>query len=166
MAAKPKPRRAPQGRGPRADAARGRRATARAPAPPAAPRAGYSTRSRVEKLGVKPDMRVALIGVEDPSIRGELAAVPARVSEGPPRGDAGMVLLRVDGRAELARLAALRARIAPAGCVWVLWPKGQAHIKEDMVRAAALAHGLVDVKVMAFSETLSGLKLVIPVAQR
>jgi hypothetical protein len=133
---------------------------------PTAPRAGDSARSRVEKLGVKPDMRVALIGVDDPWIRSELSAVPARASDGAPRGAVGMVLLRVDGERELARLAGLRPRIAPAGCIWVLWPKGQAHIKDPMVRAAALALGLVDVKVIAFSKTLSGLKLVIPVAQR
>ena len=33
-------------------------------------------------------------------------------------------------------------------------------------RNAAKAQGLVDVKVMSFSETLSALKLVIPVAER
>jgi len=48
----------------------------------------------------------------------------------------------------------------------VVWPKGQAHIKEGMIREAALAQGLVDVKVCAFSGTLSALKLVIPVARR
>ena len=48
----------------------------------------------------------------------------------------------------------------------MLWPKGQKHITEDMIRAAAIAHGLVDIKVVAFSERLSGLKLVIPVARR
>ncbi len=35
-----------------------------------------------------------------------------------------------------------------------------------MIRAAAIEHGLVDVKVVAFSERLSGLKLVIPLARR
>lgn len=32
--------------------------------------------------------------------------------------------------------------------------------------AAAIAQGLVDIKVIAFSGTLSGLKLVIPLARR
>jgi len=50
--------------------------------------------------------------------------------------------------------------------IWAIWPKGQKHIGEGMIRDAALAQGLVDVKVMAFSETLSGLKLVIPIAKR
>jgi hypothetical protein len=50
--------------------------------------------------------------------------------------------------------------------IWAIWPKGQKHIKEDMIRAAALEQDLVDVKVIAFSEALSGLKLVIPLARR
>lgn len=136
------------------------------PARNAAPRAGYSARSRVDKLGVRPGQRVALVGVDDPWIRGELAERAAHASEGAPRGRADMVLFRVNGAADLARLGALQRRIAPDGCIWVLWPKGQPHIKEDMIRAAAPGHDLVDVKVMAFSETLSGLKLVVPVAKR
>jgi hypothetical protein len=47
-----------------------------------------------------------------------------------------------------------------------LWPKGRKELREDDVRAAAKAQGLVDVKVMSFSATLSALKLVIPVALR
>ena len=66
----------------------------------------------------------------------------------------------------LGRLATLQRRIRRNGAIWVVWPKGQPHIKEDMIRAAAIAHGLVDVKVIAFSEALSGLKLVIPLARR
>jgi len=72
----------------------------------------------------------------------------------------------VDSARELAKLAALERAIRRDGAIWVVWPKGQAHIKEDMVRAAALARGLVDVKVCAFSATLSALKLVIPLAKR
>ncbi|HEY2980381.1 MAG TPA: hypothetical protein VGJ22_04300 [Anaerolineales bacterium] len=47
-----------------------------------------------------------------------------------------------------------------------VWTKGRKEFREDDIRAFALAHDLVDVKVMAFSETLSGLKLGIPVAKR
>ena len=48
----------------------------------------------------------------------------------------------------------------------MLWPKGQKRLTEGMIRDAALAQGLVDIKVAAFSETLSALKLVIPIARR
>ena len=48
----------------------------------------------------------------------------------------------------------------------MIWPKGRKEFREDDVRAAGPDAGLVDVKVVAFSETLSGLKMMIPVAQR
>ena len=46
--------------------------------------------------------------------------------------------------------------------IWAVWPKGRKKLREDDVRGYALAQGLVDVKVVSFSETLSGLKLMIP----
>ena len=68
-------------------------------------------------------------------------------------------------------LPLLRARIAPAGILWVSWPKKAskvpATIAEDLIRTAALGPGgLVDVKVCAVDAVWSGLKLVIPVAPR
>jgi len=128
--------------------------------------AGYSKRSRLDKLGIKPGMRVALVGLDDASFRRELRTRTGDVAEGRPRRDTEMILFAVDDPAALRRLATLQRAIRRNGAIWVVWPKGRAHIKEDMIRAAAIAQGLVDIKVIAFSETLSGLKLVIPVARR
>jgi len=60
----------------------------------------------------------------------------------------------------------LRAAIKPAGAIWVIWPKGRKAFREDDVRAAGPGAGLVDVKVVSVSDALSGLKMVIPLAQR
>jgi len=128
--------------------------------------AGYSKRSRLDKLGIKPDMRVALIGLDDVAFQRELRGRTADITEARPRKDTDMILFAVDGPAPLKRLATLQRAMRRDGAIWVVWQKGQAHIKEDMIRAAAIAQGLVDVKVIAFSETLSGLKLVIPLARR
>ena len=67
---------------------------------------------------------------------------------------------------DLDLLTRLRGVIAPAGAVWVFWRKGRQELREDDVRGAAIAQGLVDVKVIRVSDELSGLKLVIPVALR
>ena len=128
--------------------------------------AGYSKRSRLDKLGIKPGMRVALVGLDDAAFRRELRTRTGDVAEGRPRRDTEMILFAVDDPAALRRLATLQRAIRRNGAIWVVWPKGRAHIKEDMIRAAAIAQGFVDIKVIAFSETLSGLKLVIPVARR
>lgn len=131
-----------------------------------APQVGYSKRSRLDKLGVKPAMRVAVLNVDDPWILKELKARTSDVATSRPKKETDMILFGVDGPKPLARLDTLRRSIKPNGMIWAIWPKGQKHIKEDMIRAAALERDLVDVKVIAFSETLSGLKLVIPVAKR
>jgi hypothetical protein len=132
----------------------------------AAGAAGYSKRSRLDKLGVKSAMRVALVGLEDGAFLRELQGRTSDIAVGTPRKGTEMILFAVDGPAPLQRLDTLRHAIVSNGAIWVVWPKGQPHIKEDMIRNAAIAHGLVDIKVIAFSETLSGLKLVIPVAKR
>ncbi len=123
-------------------------------------------RPRLDKLGVKPGARVALVGHRDAAFRLELLSRTRDVSEGRPRRESDLLFFAVDGTADLARLAALQRAMKRNGAIWVLWPKGQKHISENLIRTAALGHGLVDVKVAAYSERLSALKLVIPVARR
>ncbi len=133
--------------------------------------AGYSTRSLADKLGFKPDMRVALLGAPG-GYDATLGALPAGVAvTRTARGRFDLVQLFLDRAAELdRRLPALRRAIAPAGMLWVSWPKKASgvptDVTEDVVRARALSHGLVDVKVCAVDDVWSGLKLVIPVKDR
>jgi len=129
-------------------------------------RAGYSKRSRLDKLGVEPGMRIALLGVADEDFVAELKERTADVATGRTRRDTAMILLGIESPTPLRRLATLQRSMLRDGAIWVLWPKGQKHITEGMIRDAAIEQGLVDIKVVAFSERLSGLKLVIPVARR
>lgn len=133
---------------------------------PAAAQVGYSKRPRIDKLGVKPDARVALIGLDDPAFMRELRERTNDISVDRPKAGTNMVLFQIDGPKPLARLTSLQKSITREGAIWMLWPKGRKHITEGMIRDEAIAQGLVDIKVMAFSEVLSGLKLVIPVAKR
>jgi len=54
--------------------------------------------------------------------------------------------------------------IAPAGMLWVSWPKKSSGVPTDLtenvVREIGLAAGLVDVKVCAVTDVWSGLKFV------
>jgi len=67
-------------------------------------------------------------------------------------------------------IISLKNEIEPDGMIWVSWPKKASKVPtdvtEDLIRALALANGLVDVKVCAVDEVWSGLKLVIPVKDR
>jgi len=123
-------------------------------------------RGRIDKLGVKEGTRVALLGLKDDAFAAEVRARTAQVTVGRVPRSADLVLVRMERVQDLARLPALRAAVEPDGAVWVLWPKGVKAFREDDVRAAGPSAGLVDVKVVSFSDELSGLKLVVPVAQR
>ena len=122
--------------------------------------------SRLDKLGVKDTSIVAVLGVDDPTFRDEIAARTRTVSFGRTRKQCSLIIYGVSALPDLDALTRLRETIAQDGAIWVVWPKGRKELREDDVRRAAIAQGLVDIKVMSFSDTLSGLKLVIPVAQR
>jgi hypothetical protein len=123
----------------------------------------------LDKLGVRPGARIALVGDVDPdgTFRSLLADRTSDVTIGPPKPASDIVFVAADSTAELAVLPALRARIKPAGAVWVVSRKGKAATLRDVeVIAAAREAGLVDNKVVAFSTTHTSLRLVIPVADR
>ena len=70
---------------------------------------------------------------------------------------------------ELELLPAAKA-LAPAGILWISWPKKSSGVATDLtgdaVRQSGLDAGLVDVKVCAVTDVWSGLKFVIPVRNR
>jgi len=123
-------------------------------------------RGLLDKLGVKPGGRVSVLGIDDGDFLGQLAARSADVSRRT-RKASDLVFWAPRSREELApRLKSLRSSLKPGGGIWVIWPKGRKELREDDVRAVGPQVGLVDVKVVSFSDALSGLKMVIPVAQR
>lgn len=122
-------------------------------------------KSRIDKLGVKPNSRVALVGKLDKDFL-EVRAVTSDLSEGAPRKDSDAVFLRVEEKSDLKRLRSLQEKIGRNGAIWVIAPKGKPEMKEADVMAAGKEAGLVDVKVVRFSETHTAHKFVIPVARR
>jgi hypothetical protein len=114
-------------------------------------------KGRLDKIGVKPGMRAAIMGVADPTFSAELAergAVP--VSE---LADLDLLFYAADSEAELARVDALVPMLNATGALWIVSRKGKtATVKDVEVMAAAKAHGLVDNKVVAFSPTLTALR--------
>jgi len=121
---------------------------------------------RLDKLGVEPGMTVIAVRIDDADFLAEVAARTGAPVRARLAGKAGIVFLGAESAAHLDVLARARTAIAPDGMIWVVWPKGRKDFGEDHVRRAALDTGLVDVKVAAFDERLSALKLVIPVKER
>jgi hypothetical protein len=123
-------------------------------------------RPLMDKLGVKPGLRVSVVGLEEPWLLKELEQRGAEVTVGRALQGSALVFAGMKQKSDLARLPALRAAIEPDGAVWVIWPKGRKEFREDDVRAAGPGARLVDVKVVSVSDTLSGLKMMVPVAMR
>lgn len=123
-------------------------------------------RSRIDKLGVKPDSRVAVLGVEDKDFHRELGKRAKQVAVRRLQKETDIIFLAAENTEALKRLRSLQRFLKPNGAIWVVWPKGQLHIKQAHVMATAKQAGLVDVKIVAFSDTHSALKLVIPLARR
>jgi hypothetical protein len=130
------------------------------------PERDYSHRALLDKLGVKAGQRVAVLGIMDADFLEELTGRISGFSREVPRGDADLIFYRAENPADLALLKALPGAIRKDGAVWVVYPKGQKHIRESDVMAAGKAAGFTDNKVARFSETHTALRFVIPVARR
>lgn len=125
------------------------------------------TRPLIDKLGVKPGARVAIIDIDDPDFRRVLSDRTHDITEGDPLPETDLVFIGVDDGSGLRRLGFLRDRIVPNGAIWVVSRKGKAATVRDIeVIEAAKAAGLVDNKVMSFSAERTSLRLVIPVVLR
>ncbi len=113
-------------------------------------------KGRLDKLGVKPGQRVAILNLPDPAFLAELAARTA-VSAAAPSLD--ILFYGADSDDELAAIGGLVSLLADRGALWVVSLKGRAaKVKDVEVMAAAKAHGLVDNKVCAFSDARTALR--------
>ena len=128
-------------------------------------------KGRIDKLGVVAGMRVSLVSIDDiddAAFEKELRARTDDVTRGarPPK-QCDVIFFGAMNSKDLARLATLAKQIKSHGAIWVIRTKGPAAtVTELQVMAAGKAAGLVDVKVVRFSETHTAEKFVIPVARR
>lgn len=122
-------------------------------------------KSLLDKLGIKPDSRVLVLGIRDESFLRDLVRT-ADLSKRQPKKDTDIIVLAAEAPEALEQLVSLQSFLKPNGAIWVVYPKGQKHITAGGVMTASKAAGLVDVKVAGFSETHTALKMVIPVNKR
>ena len=124
--------------------------------------------SRLDKLGLKESMTVAAISIDDAGFLDEAAGRVAKVTRSLPRTPRGLdiIFYGAEHRDALGRLEALSKLIKADGAIWVVRPKGRKEITEAETMAAGKRAGLVDVKVVSFSDSHTAEKFVIPVARR
>lgn len=123
-----------------------------------------STRPLLDKLGVRPGMRVATLGVFAADFLTRLRSRAAEVTDDPAGCD--IVFLAAEDRAQLAQVARLAASLRRDAALWIVRPRGSSAISERETLAAGLEAGLVDVKVVHFSETHSAAKFVVRLRDR
>jgi hypothetical protein len=130
------------------------------------PERDYSHRLLIDKLGVKPGQRIAVLGVESAEFLTEVAARVPEYSRGKRINEADLIFFSAEALADLGQLSSLGRSIQKNGAIWVVYPKGQKHIREIDVINAGKAAGLTDNKVCSFSVTHTALRFCIPVANR
>jgi hypothetical protein len=132
---------------------------------------GYSGTPLPKKLGIKNQFCILLLEVPS-DVKAELksALADCRVAKDKDNEiDFSMIFVKTAADLK-ARFSQVARRLAPAGMLWVSWPKKSSGVATDLdenvVRKIGLEAGLVDVKVCAVTEIWSGLKFVIRVKDR
>ena len=135
--------------------------------------AGYSGTPLIQKLGIRPGMRICILKAPQ-GYEKTLRALPNSIKN--------FVGLNADHSldfihfftTELADLGKifpkLKTALAYNGTLWISWPKKASKVlttlNENVVRDLGLSTGLVDVKVAAIDEIWSALKFVYRVKDR
>jgi hypothetical protein len=119
----------------------------------------YSHRPTFAKLGIKPGLRVCVLGSPKGFVDSLKAPEDVTFTAKFP-AEADLFLCFVQSSSQLsARLATLPAAMGDKTC-WLIWPKKASGVKTDLndnvVRDAGLAAGLVDYKVCSVDTTWSG----------
>src|SRR4051812_2318822 len=124
--------------------------------------------SRLDKLGIKEGLSIAAVDLSDRDFLDEAAARSAHVTRTVPKTGkpVDLIFYGAEHRDALSRLPVLSKLIKEDGAIWIVRPKGRLEITEAETMAAGKRAGLVDVKVVSFSETHTAEKFVIPVARR
>jgi hypothetical protein len=140
------------------------RAITHAPTDPVVPQSvfeAYSGKPLAEKLGIKANSIVGLVGAPR-GFRETLGALPQGVQLLPQvRGRCDLVIWFTRSRKELQRGIESMAVQVNRGALWIAWPKKASGVATDLsqqyVREVGLAAGLVDYKICSIDATWSGL---------
>ena len=125
---------------------------------------GYSGTPLPNKLGIKPSTRVRIVDAPV-GLYELLDPLPDDVELLEGEGGRAEVTVAFVTRADdlVAHLSRIEPLVERGDRLWIAWPKRASKVLtdvvEDVVRAEALALGLVDTKVCAISEVWSGLCL-------
>jgi Protein of unknown function (DUF3052) len=126
-----------------------------------------STRPLLDKLGVKPGAKVAIVHLDDEDFVSLLRQRTSDIAKGKPSSLCDLVFFGAEAPGDLKRIKDLKSWIEPDGAIWVVRPKGaRSALRDTDVIDAGLAAGLVDNKIASFSETHGAMRLVFRLRDR
>jgi hypothetical protein len=126
-----------------------------------------STRPLLDKLGVKPGAKIAIVDLDDAGFVSLLRQRTADIVRGKPSTRCDLVFFGAEDADDLKRLKDLKTWIEPNGAIWVVRPKGgRSALRDTDVIDAGLAAGLVDNKIASFSDTHGAMRLVFRLRDR
>jgi hypothetical protein len=125
---------------------------------------GYSGTPLPKKLGIKDGFRVHLVESPQEVIK-ELKPHLDKCDVADGKSPLDFAIVFSKSKAVLTKeFKRIAKQLAPAGMLWISWPKKSSGVTTDLteniVREVGLAAGLVDVKVCAVTDVWSGLKFV------
>lgn len=132
---------------------------------------GYSGTPLLKKLGIQPGSKLLLVNAPENYYQLLEADVSDQVVSKNETPDLVHLFVKTnkDFEAAMKKLGSHLKKNRNL-VIWVSWYKKSAgiatDITEDVIRNYALKNGLVDIKVCAVSDIWSGLKLVVPKAER
>ena len=126
---------------------------------------GYSGTPLPKKLGIKDGLRLSLIDAPREVVAELKSSLDNCKLASDAKAPLDFAMLFTKSAASLKKeFTQLAKNLAPAGMLWISWPKKTSGVptdlNENLVREIGLAAGLVDVKVCAVTEVWSGLKFV------
>ena len=126
---------------------------------------GYSGTPLPKKLGIKDEVRLSLIDAPEDVVSELKPSLQNCTIVKDDKSSLDFAMLFTKSSASLEReFGRVAKKLAPAGMLWVSWPKKTSGVptdlNENVVRDIGLAAGLVDVKVCAVTDIWSGLKFV------
>ena len=127
----------------------------------------YSHRTAVQKLGVKPDQRVEVIGDVGSGLRRDVKQAAGRGLVRSGELDGAIVLVESEDEAKEA-LVRYRARLRDTGYLWVITRKRghESYLNQMALVPHAKRLGLIDNKTCSIDDDRSGIRFVVPRALR
>jgi hypothetical protein len=126
-----------------------------------------TTKPLLDKLGVKPGAKVAVLDIDDASFMTLLRERTPNIVKGKPPTPCDIVFMGAGDTRDLERLKQIKTWIEPNGAIWVIRPKGAGSpLREVDLINAGLAAGLVDNKIASFSDAHSAMRFVFRLRDR